>query len=255
MFRDATLDFYGIKTARIKELINVELPVIEVREKSTDIVFLLENDRYLHLDFQSSYSKKDMGRFAVYDLLLYERDGRQIDTVVIYSSDVQNADAVLDTGTLRFNPQVVMFADYDGNTIFEELEEKLKSKQELSDSDLLNLIFLPLMKTEIPKDELAEKSIMMAQSIPNENKRTACIASIFAFASKYLEDTDLRKLLEVIKMSDLATMLIVDEREQIAKRALKKGLTIEDAAELTDLDIDAIKNLKDELDNEKQFSV
>ena len=84
LFRDASLDFYGIKAARIKELINVELPVVEVRDKSTDIVFLLENDRYLHLEFESSYSKEDLVRFAVYDLLLYERDGRQIDTVVIY---------------------------------------------------------------------------------------------------------------------------------------------------------------------------
>ena len=78
LFRDASLDFYGIKAARIKELINVELPVVEVKEKSTDALFLLENGRYLHLEFQSSYSKKDLGRFAVYDLLLYERVCKQV---------------------------------------------------------------------------------------------------------------------------------------------------------------------------------
>ena len=168
---------------------------------------------------------------------------------VIYSSDVQNADVSLDTGTLNFNPQAVMFADYDGNAIYKELEEKLKSGQELSDIDLLNLIFLPLMKTDIPKDELAEKSIRMAQSIPDYNKRNTCIAAVFAFASKYLENEIVNKLLEVIKMSDLATMLIVDEREQIAKRLLKKDLSIEDIVELTDLDVDIIQRLKDELDN------
>jgi len=54
-------------------------------------------------------------------------------------------------------------------------------------------------------------------------------------------------------MSDLATMLINDtiaERDiEIAKRALNKGLTIEDVVELTDLDIDTIQRLKEELDN------
>ena len=187
----------------------------------------------------------------MYDLLLYERDGRQIDTVVIYSSEVQNADARLATGTLSFNPQVVMFADYDGNAIYKELEEKLKSGQELSDIDLLNLVFLPLMKSDIPRDELAGESIRMAQSIPDSSKRNACIASIFAFASKYLEEETLNKLLEAIKMSDLATMLInstITERDtEIAKRALKKGLAIKDVAELTDLDLDTIQQLKDEL--------
>ena len=42
-------------------------------------------------------------------------------------------------------------------------------------------------------------------------------------------------------------MLIVDERVQIAKRALKKGLSIEDVVELTDLSIEEVRGLKDEL--------
>ena len=247
LFRDATLDFYGIQTAKIKELINVDLPVLEVREKSTDIVFLLEDNRYLHLEFQSSFSKKDLVRFVIYDSLLYERDKRQIDTVVIYSSDVKKANARLDVGTVQFNPQVVMFDDYDGNAIYHELEKKLESGQELSDEDLLNLIFLPLMKTNIPKDELAGKSIRMAQSIPDENKRNTCIASIFAFASKYLKDEDLNKLLEAIKMSDLATMLITERNIEIAKKALREGAEMQFVQKITDLDISTIQRLKDEL--------
>ena len=247
-FRDATLEFYGVKSAKIKELINVQFPIVEVRIKETDIIFLLEDDKYLHLNFQSTYSKENLVRFAIYDLLLYERDKRQIISVVIYSSDVQVVDDCLDTGTLRFCPQIVKFSNYDGNAIYSDLEIKLKSGLELSDHDLLNLIFLPLMKTKLPKDKLAEKSIRMAQSIPNESKRNTCIASIFAFASKYLKDEDLKKLLEVIKVSDLATMLIVDERTQIAKKALKKGSTAEYVAEITGLDIITIQSLKDELD-------
>ena len=250
LFRDATLDYYGIKAARIKELISIELPVIEVRKKSTDIVFLLEDGRYLHLEFQSTYSIDDLLRFVVYDTLLYKRDGRQIDTVVVYSSDVENADVSLDIGAVKFSPQVVMFADYDGSAIITELEDKLASGQELTDHDMLNLVFLPLMKTDVPKEELAGKSVAIAQSIPDKEKRNICIASIFAFASKYLEDEMLIKLKEVIKMSDLATMLITDtitETEvKIAKRALKKGLSIEDIADLTGLDADMIQNLKDE---------
>jgi hypothetical protein len=41
LFRDATLEFYGIKTAPIKELINPELPSVEVSGGAADVVFNL----------------------------------------------------------------------------------------------------------------------------------------------------------------------------------------------------------------------
>jgi hypothetical protein len=79
-------------------LINVELPVVEVSESRADFVFLLEDDTYKHFEFQTSYSKKDLTRFSRYDSLLYDRDGRNIETIVIYSSDVQKIDESLNIG-------------------------------------------------------------------------------------------------------------------------------------------------------------
>ena len=49
LFKDATLEFYGVKTAKIKEIINVELPVIEVGDSMSDNAFLLEDDSILQL--------------------------------------------------------------------------------------------------------------------------------------------------------------------------------------------------------------
>ena len=60
LFRDATLEFYGIKTARIKELINVELPDVKVKGSSSDFIFLLEDNTYLHFEFESKYNKEDL---------------------------------------------------------------------------------------------------------------------------------------------------------------------------------------------------
>jgi hypothetical protein len=37
LFRNATLEFYGVKTAKIKELINVELPVVRLRKNHIKI--------------------------------------------------------------------------------------------------------------------------------------------------------------------------------------------------------------------------
>ena len=171
------------------------MPIVQVREKSTDIVFLLEDGTLLHIEFQSTYSKNDIIRFAIYDILLYERHGRLIKTVIIYSSDVMGVSADLDTGSLIFNPQVVLFADYDGNVICKELETKLSAGDEV-----------------------------------------------------------LKKLLEVINMGDLWTMLyeraIKENKIEIAKKALKEGSTVEFVSKITDLDVDTIMRLKDELASE-----
>ena len=40
LFRNASLEFYGIKTAKIKELINVELTIVEAGTTSIDFCTL-----------------------------------------------------------------------------------------------------------------------------------------------------------------------------------------------------------------------
>jgi len=255
LFRNATLEFYGIKTAPIKELINPELPKVEVRSGATDVVFLLMDDDYLHFAFETGHSGKNtLIRCASYDLRLFERDNRIVHTVLIYSADVKSKPKGLNTGTLAYNPDVILMGDYDGNSIFTTLENKIKAGNELSDVDMLNLVLLPLMKHTIPRKELAAKSIKLAQAIPDATKRNACIAAAFAFASKYLNEDETKRLLEVLKMTDLGVMLVMDavnERDiEIVKNSLNEGIPIRSISRITGIDEATIRRLQAELDIE-----
>lgn len=254
LFRDTTLEFYGVKTAKIKELINVELPVVEVAETRTDFIFLLEDNTYLHIEFQSSYNKSDLIRFAAYDMRLFKRDGRSIRTVVIYTADVKKVPVSLNIGSLVYDPDIIMMGSYDGNQIYNGLEKKIEKGIALTDVDMLNLIFLPLMGNDIPKYDLATRSIKLAQTIPDKGKRNTCIASVFAFANRYLDENGLSALLEVLRMTDLATMLIEDavsdERIEIAKKAIREGLAMETIEKITGLTDDIILQLQDEVNHE-----
>lgn len=254
LFKDATLEFYGIKTAKIKELINIELPVLELGESSADFAFLLEDDSYLHFEFQTGHNKDDLIRFAHYDLRLYERDRRNINTIIIYTADVKEAPAALKIGSLIYSPDKIMMGEYDGDAIYAELDTKIKTDSTLTDVDILNLIFLPLMRNTTPRDELAVNSVKLAQNIPDTAKRNACIAAAFAFAYRYLDGDKLEKLVEVIRMTDLATILITDAKKEekiaIAKKLLKRGISVEAIAEDTGLDESTIKKLQAELNQE-----
>lgn len=246
LFRNATLEFYGIKTARIKEPINVELPVIEVADTSTDFIFLLEDDTYQHFEFQTAYNKDDLIRFAKYDLWMYERDKREIMTVIIYSSDVKNAAENLKIGSLLYAPVNVMMYNYDGNVIYAELETKLKNEQDLTDIDILNLIFLPLMRNDIPKRELAKKSIQLAKTIKNKTKSDLCVASAIAFTNKYLSDDEINNLKGVFEMTDVFTKFMNQREIEIAIKLLKKGISVEDIAESIGIDLDTLNELQEQ---------
>ena len=256
LFRNASLDFYGIKTAPIKELINPELPTLEVSGGAADIVFLLTDDSYLHFAFETGHNSTGaMIKSAGYDLRLYERDRRLIHSVIIYTADVKIKPNGLHIGKLAYTPDIILMGAYDGNSIFSDLESKLEAKHDLSDLDMLNLVLLPLMRHTIPRKELAVKSIELAQAIPDMSKRNACIAAVFAFASKYLEENDIDNLMEVLKMTDLGTMLVMSAvKDALNERdiAIAKEMIINDEPMLkilkySKLDEPVVKRLQAEL--------
>lgn len=238
------------RSGKVKELISLELPIIEVKDNSMDFVFLLEDNTYLHLEFQTVYNENDLIRFCIYDFKLFERDKRKINTVVIYSSNSKKIQDKLDIGAGCYNPQIIKMKDYDGDNAYNEIENKVNNNIELDELDIVNLLFIPLMKSKESKNKLAVKSIKLARSIKDKNKQNICIGSIFAFAYRYLEETEINEILEVLRMTDLGSMLIEEgikqEKIKIVEKALQKGLDIETIRELTDLSIETIKELKKE---------
>ena len=250
LFKDMTLEFFGVKAAKIKELISGELPVVEVSVLRTDCIFLLEDDTYQHLEFETAYNKDNLVRFAKYDLYLYERDKREINTTVIYSAEVKTADRSIKIGSLEYTPNVVMMRDYDGGAIFAELEAKLKNGEDLTDKDILNLIFMPLMRNSAPKLELVEKSIKLANTISDQSKRDGCIASTVHFADRYLNDDDRKHVLEGLKMTRIAELLLEEKAIEIAKNLLQEKIPMEVICKSTNLSIETIEELQEQLEEE-----
>lgn len=62
-FRDKVLDFYGLKLGRVKSIERADLPQIVVEERKMDFLFLMEDDSYLHLEFQTTVRPDDLERF------------------------------------------------------------------------------------------------------------------------------------------------------------------------------------------------
>jgi hypothetical protein len=182
-----------------------------------------------------------------YNIRLYERDGRRIITVIIYTAKVNHATDSINIGSLVYNPQRVMMKDYDGDSVYRDLTARIEAGQDITDADMLNLIFLPLMKHTIDSGELAVKSVQLAQRIQDTAKRNACIAAAFAFGSKFLSDVDMETLKGALKMTDLAEMIIGDKLIEIAKGMLKDKVSIDFVSRHTGLDESTVRELQTEL--------
>jgi len=79
-------------------------------------------------------------------------------------------------------------------------------------------------------------------------ERNACTVAAIGFANKYMDKDELEKLLEVSAMADLIAKLIEKNVVEIAKKMLKRGMSIDAVAEDTGLEESTIRALYAELD-------
>jgi hypothetical protein len=264
LFKDSIFEYYGVKsTAKVKEFLNVELPDMEITKLSADLICLMDDDTCNHWEFQTSFKIEDLTRFSRYDSLIFDREKRTVNTIIVYSADVKEIIEKINIGSMKYEPTSIMMNKYDGDSIFSELELKFKEKQELTDIDILNLIFLPLMKSNIPKFELAKKSIELAKMIEDERKQETCLVSAVAFSVKYLSEAEIIELWEGIKMVNVISKLIREEYQQELQDERKKRdvelakslldvLAVEVIAKKFGMTVEEVEELKKEQPQEEE---
>ena len=89
--------------------------------------------------------ENDMRRFLFYDAFLIYKDKTNVDTIVIYSSEIENTNICLDAGNIKYSVKTFYMKDLDGGSTFENIKEKIEKGCNLKDSEMLNLTLIPLI--------------------------------------------------------------------------------------------------------------
>ena len=255
VFAEEGLKFFGIDK-KVKDSSSTEIVVLEAKNLHMDYTFLMEDDTYIHVEFQTTdKGKDDLRRFRAYESLLSFQTGKDVVTYVVYSNGIQNVKTVLETGINEYSVKAISMFDKDGDIVIQEIEEKLNNNIEVTKQDLIALTFTPIMSGKLSKLDKIIKSIKLVKKIDNEY-RYDVESMLYAFADKFLDGKDLEKAKEEISMTKLGEMLVEDgikkgkiegkEEQAIetAKIAIKKGLSDELICELTGLsekEINAIR--------------
>lgn len=90
IFVEEGLKFFGIDK-KVKESESTEIVVLKAKNMFMDYTFLMEDDTYVHFEFQTTNKGiSDLRRFRAYEALLSLQTGKDVTTYVVYFGDIKN---------------------------------------------------------------------------------------------------------------------------------------------------------------------
>ena len=241
VFAEDGLKFFGIDK-KVKELGPTELVVLESKNLHMDYTFLMEDDTYIHFEFQTTNKNiSDLRRFRAYEALLSHQTGKDVVTYVIYSSNIINVNDTLETGINKFKVNTISMASKNGDDVFKNVSDKISKGISLSKDDIISLSFSPIMGGQVSKLDRILNDIDITYRHDVES-------IIYAFANKFLSGKDLERVKEELKVTELGKSLIDEGKKEkaieIAKKAILKGMDNETIQDLTDLSIEDIELIR-----------
>ena len=194
----------------------------------------------------------------LYDARLYKKDMKHINTAVIYSGDIEKALDGIKIGSINYQVSNIYMKAFNGDEIFSNLNDKIQGKEKLTEIDKLNLIFLPLMKSNIDKNEMAINAVELASKIEDDKEKMLYIGAIVGISDKFIDKEYVLKLKERLKMTRVGIELknegieegIKEGKLDAANKMVKKGFSIDDIIEITGLRREEIQKLY-EINKEK----
>ncbi|RXI40135.1 hypothetical protein DP129_05320 [Clostridium tetani] len=213
LFAEEGLKFFGINK-KVKELGSTELVVLETKNMFMDYTFLMEDDTFIHFEFQTiNKGKTDLRRFRAYEALLSHQTGKDVVTYVVYSGNIKNPGNTLQTGISEFKVNTISMASKDGDKIYNDIVEKIKSGIEITKQDIISLTFTPIMGGKIGIADKIINAIHIVKDINNDYKYDV-ESILYVFANKFLSGKDLEKVNEELKMTELGKSLIQEGIEK-----------------------------------------
>lgn len=257
LFAEEGLKFFGINK-KVKEVAPTELVVLETKKMYMDYTFLMEDDTYIHFEFQTTdKGKKDLRRFRAYEALLSHQTDRDVVTYVIYSGDIINPISVYESGISTYRIKAISMAEKDGDRVFNTIVEKINNNEGLTKQDIISLTFTPIMGGKVTKTERIIRAIGITKNI-NKEYRYDVQSILYAFASKFLEGKDLEKVKEELKVTELGKSLIEEGRREGLKEGIGEGVILARREDIIDnlSDIDNIpEDIKRMINSEKSVEI
>ncbi|MFE8696107.1 hypothetical protein ACFYKT_07050 [Cytobacillus sp. FJAT-53684] len=255
MFKDEFIPFTGLNLPKVKDVIETNVPIIEVKDRGMDLNFLLEDGTIAHIEFESDTLKEnDLTRFAHYDLQLYEQRKQKIRRIIIFSSGVSHTTLKqLDIGSVKQQHDCIFLEhDFNGDETFSKIKGKIIQGQTFTNREKLEILLLPMMKTtQSNSSKRAYELTKTLEKYPQKEIAHYLIGAMVAVNYSQIKEPEKAKILEVLEMAkpfeDLYKKFELKGRQEgkreVALKLLIKGMDKETIAEITGLSEQEINEL------------
>ena len=145
----------------------------------------------------------------------YKQEAKHIRMIVIYTADVEQAEDEFHTGCLTLKLEQAYLRKIDSKSIRDVLEKKLEDGVPLSDDELMQFIILPLTyKGKEAKREAVKEAVYLAKKIMDKKNQMFVLSGILVFADKIIDAKTAEQIKEVIRMTQVAQLLLAEERAE-----------------------------------------
>jgi hypothetical protein len=235
IFKDSASEFFDLDLKIIAPA-ETEIKNIDIKTNAMDYLFYTANGEYLHFEFQTTMKKDDISRFLYYDASLYYKSKMNINTIVIYSSEITDVVTHMNCGSIKYDIKSFYMSNFDGDEKLQIIEHKVRNNIELTQQDIMTLSFVPLMSSKKTKSELTLESIEVAKNIQDDNDKNNCLMLLYALFDKFGDDISKKRFKEVVSMTEVGRMIyeegiekgIEKGKEMLIKQLIKKFKIVPD---------------------------
>jgi hypothetical protein len=197
-FKEKVPPFIDLNLPEIDRFLETEFTDIETKENRIDLNFLLKDGSILHIEEEIHLSIDDVIRFAEYDLKLYNRYRTTIVTVVFCVNKVNKNNTSIEAGSFKYKVHSIDFSNEDAEAKLRELKNKLEVGIEINE---LELVFLPLMKSNLEKVNLVREVVKVEMQLNiDQTVKEKLVAITLVMADKLIRRDELEKIWEEIRM-------------------------------------------------------
>ena len=254
-FWERSFAAYGLKLPRIKEVLPTNLPSVEANEMRMDNLFLLEDGTLAIVDYESDNKAASCIKYINYIGRVMERWHKEhhgipnIRMIVIYTGDVEKADAVFQMECMTLCIEQVFVRSLPAEEIYQTVLHKLEQEERLTEQELMQLIILPLAeKGSEKKQERIVQVMELAERLEDEQEQKLVLSGLLVSSDKFIEKENMRKIRRRFNMTKIGRSIyengMKDKARQTAERLLKRGVDMETIMDATDLTEEEVKEIE-----------
>lgn len=255
-----SLAAFGLPHLKVVDILPTNLPAVESNELRLDNLFVLDDGSVAIIDYESDYKKENFIKYVNYIARVMKRYAgkKQLDLlvrikmIVIYTADVDKAETVYDLEGIRLLIEPAFLVKFDTHAIFKRLGDKIYRKEMLSEEEVMELMILPLtVKGHMEKNTIITAAVNLAKQLEPPKQALQALAGILTFSDKIIDKTYKKRIMEEMRMTQIAQMFMEEGRlegeknaeEKIVRIMLSKNKSAEEIHRDTDLPMEFIKDV------------